>query len=179
MLLKELIKIVDGKGKYRKDHSEKVTYYAVRIAEKLGLPKDKINDLIRVCMLHDVGKIAVDSHILNKKEPLTKAEWAEIKRHTEIGARIARRAPLPKSLIPAIRHHHEKFSGGGYPDPKMKRVRIPLYARILAVADAWDAMRSSRAYRKALPKRRAINELKRCSGTQFDPNLVNTFLSLV
>jgi HD-GYP domain-containing protein (c-di-GMP phosphodiesterase class II) len=156
-----------------------VTYHAVRIARKLGLPVNRIVELKEVCILHDLGKLAIDRDILNKREPLSAAEWAEIKRHSEIGARIIGRSPALKPLAPIVRHHHEKYAGGGYPNPRMRDGRIPLLARIISVADAWDAMRSNRIYRKALSKRKAIAELKRGSGRQFDPKIVSTFLSLL
>ncbi len=178
-MVRVLVQIVEERDAYTRGHSEKVTEYAVMIAERLGLPEEKIDELKQACLLHDLGKIAIDRHILNKKGPLTKEEWDEIKKHPQVGARIARQCHAFKSLVSAIRHHHEKYSGGGYPNPKMKRRHIPLYSRIIAIADAWDAMLSDRAYRKALTRQDAVDEIKRCRGTQFDPKIADLFLDII
>ncbi len=178
-VIKVIIKIVEERDAYTKGHSKNVTKYAVMIAKKLGLSREKINEIREASLLHDIGKIAISERILNKPGPLTSQECKEITGHPEIGARIVNQSRAFKSLVPAIRHHHEKFSGGGYPNPKLKKRRIPIYARIISIADAWDAMRSNRAYRKALTKRQAITELKRCAGTQFDPDLTKVFLGVI
>jgi HD-GYP domain-containing protein (c-di-GMP phosphodiesterase class II) len=149
------------------------------IAKKLGLPKEKIDEVREASLLHDIGKIAIEKEILNKPGPLTKREFERIIHHPDIGSRILNQSRAFRSLVPAIRHHHERYAGGGYPNPKMKKRRIPLYARIISIADAWDAMRSDRAYRRALTRRQAMTEMRRCAGIQFDPELANIFLGII
>jgi len=178
-VIRVLIKIVEEKDSYTKGHSENVTKLAVKLAQKLGLNEDQVHEIKEASLLHDIGKIAIDKEILNKPGPLTEEECRKIKEHPEIGARIVGQSHAFKNLISGIRHHHEKYSGGGYPNPNLKKRKIPLYARIISIADAWDAMRSDRAYRRALSREEAISEIHRCSGDQFDPEIVPVFLGLV
>lgn len=178
-VIKLLIKIVEERDTYTKGHSVHVMKYAMKIAGRLGLSKDQTDELREASLLHDIGKIAIDERILNKPGPLTKDELTKVLHHPEVGARIINQSRALRSLVPAIRHHHAKFSGGGYPNPKLKKRHIPLFARIICVADAWDAMRSDRAYRKALSRRQAVAQLKGCAGTQFDPQIVNAFLCIL
>ncbi|MFC1590854.1 HD-GYP domain-containing protein [Candidatus Omnitrophota bacterium] len=178
-VIKVLIRIVEEKDEYTRGHSVKVTRLSVKLAVKLKLSKNKIEEIKEASLLHDIGKIAIDKRILNKPGPLTEEEYQKIVKHPEIGARIVGQSHAFKHLVPGVRHHHEKFSGGGYPNPKMKKKRIPLYARIICIADAWDAMRSNRSYRKALSREEAMDEVKRCAGTQFDPKIATAFLNII
>lgn len=165
---------VDAKDHYTYGHSRKVSEYAVAIAEELGLPLEKL-EIIRVSgLLHDIGKIGVPDSVLNKQEPLTEKEWEPIKAHTQLGVDILRHIGDLSDCLPAIIYHHERYDGCGYPSG-LKGDTIPLESRILAVADAYEAMTSPRVYRKRLTSAEAIKELKTNSGTQFDPHVVEAF----
>jgi HD-GYP domain-containing protein (c-di-GMP phosphodiesterase class II) len=129
-------------------------------------------------LLHDIGKVGVPDSILNKKVPLVDEEWKPIKAHPELGVEILRHVIDLVNCLPAIMHHHERYDGRGYPTG-LKGDKIPEEARILAVADAYDAMISPRPYRERLSSEKALNELRRCAGTQFDPELVDIFCSII
>ena len=175
--VKTLAKIIDENDRYTRGHCEKVMKYALAICKTLKLPPRSVNAIRTASLLHDIGKIAIDLGILRKTEKLTKKDWEKIRMHPEIGAKIVSQVGFLNDIIPIIRHHHARYAGGGYPDPKRVGEKIPIGARIIAVADTFDAMTSDRPYRKALPKETALKELKRCSGTQFDPKVVNAFLN--
>jgi HD-GYP domain-containing protein (c-di-GMP phosphodiesterase class II) len=127
-------------------------------------------------VLHDLGKIGVREAVLNKPGKLSEEEFAEIVRHPETAVRILEPIPFFRPLLPAILHHHERFDGKGYPS-HLAGASIPLASRIMTIADTFDAMTSTRAYRQALPIADAIAEIRRCSGTQFDPDIVPAFLA--
>jgi response regulator RpfG family c-di-GMP phosphodiesterase len=173
-----LIRTLEAKDFYTRDHSKRVTRYSVAIAEELGMTGQELEDLRRASVLHDLGKIGVKEAILNKPGKLTEEEFAEIVLHPEKAVEILEPIDFYKPLFPAIRHHHERFDGGkgGYP-ARLAGSNIPFASRILAIADTFDAMTSTRAYRKALPVADAIAEIRRCSGTQFDPDIVPVFLA--
>jgi HD-GYP domain-containing protein (c-di-GMP phosphodiesterase class II) len=137
--------------------------------------KDEINLLKVISNLHDIGKIAIDEQILNKPGKLNEEEWAEIKRHPEIGYRILSSSSEYAEISEDILSHHERWDGDGYPQG-LKGKDIPYRARIIAIADAYDAMTSDRPYRKALSKEEALAEIIRCSGTQFDPSIARKFV---
>jgi HD-GYP domain-containing protein (c-di-GMP phosphodiesterase class II) len=126
-----------------------------------------------------LGKISVDGSILRKKDKLNTREWREVSRHPEIGARIVKQIGFLNNISPIILYHHLKYCGGGYPKTNLSRSRIPIGARILAVADAYEAMLSDRPYRSALTEREAARRLKIQRGKQFDPKVVNTFLRIL
>ncbi len=172
--LKTLILTIEARDRYTKNHSERVTAVALEIAKELGCSEQE-RDAIRFGgYLHDIGKIGVRDTVLLKPGKLTKEEFEEIKQHPVIGDNIIQPLgsfPLERLLI---RHHHERFDGTGYPDG-LKGEEIPLIARILAVADTYDSMTSTRPYRKGLSHEIAIDEIKRCSGTQFDPEVAKAF----
>lgn len=172
-------KILDRRDSYTHHHSRSVSKYAVHISEKMGLSAKDRNIVEHASLLHDIGKMGVDMSILQKKGKLTKAEWEKVRIHTRLGADIVNGIRFLQDLVPTVLHHHERFGGGGYPYPELKNGDIPLTARIVTCADAYDAMTSDRAYRKALPRDEAIKELKTCSGTQFDPAVVSAFLTIV
>jgi HD-GYP domain-containing protein (c-di-GMP phosphodiesterase class II) len=148
------------------------------MGEALGLYESEIQELKTVGLLHDIGKIAVDENILNKPGKLTEDEREEINKHPEIGYRILSSVNDMSEMAEYVLAHHERWDGGGYPKG-LKGEEIPLQARIMAVADTFDAMTSERAYRGALPAEVALDELRRNAGTQFDPELVNLFIEKV
>jgi len=177
-IIKELSSIVEAKDEFTKGHSERVTRYALKIARALGI-KGIRRELLRCAgILHDIGKVAIDTAILNKPGKLTREEWAIVKQHPVVASDMLTNVEFLDELVPIVRHHHERFAGGGYPDG-VKSDEIPLESRILAVADSFEAMTSERPYRSAMSKQKAIAELKRCSGTQFDPAIVNAFLKTI
>jgi HD-GYP domain-containing protein (c-di-GMP phosphodiesterase class II) len=169
---------VDAKDNYTYGHSRKVSDYAVLMGEALNLPDERITVLRASGLLHDIGKVGVPDSILSKKSALTGEEWNPILMHPELGVEILKHVVDLVNCLPAIRHHHEHFDGSGYPGG-LKNEGIPMEARILSIADAFDAMTSPRPYRDQLPLEAALAELKRCSGTQFDPELVETFCKLM
>lgn len=156
-------------------HANRLYENCKAVAKHFHLSDSQLDDLELLCMLHDVGKIAIPDKILNKTEPLTKEEWEELKTHPEIGYRIANATPHLQRVGIYILHHHERYDGTGYPSGQV-REQIPLLDRILSVADAFDAMTNDRVYQKAISKEAALEELIRCKGTQFDPNIVDIFV---
>lgn len=170
---------IDARDHYTRRHSEMVAEYAVAIAEAMKLPPERVELIRQASHLHDIGKIGVHDFILLKPDKLTDEEWEEIKLHSVKGAEIL--APLVVFLdgvIDMVKQHHERYDGRGYPS-HYRDGEIDIGARIMAVADAFDAMLSERPYRKAYSKERAIKELRENSGTQFDPKVVETFLEML
>ena len=159
-------------------HSQRVSRLSADIAEKLGFGPDEINKIRMSGLVHDIGKIGISEKILNKPGKLDDDEWALIKKHTEAGWRILSSAKEFSDLADYILHHHERWDGGGYPEG-LEGEKIPVEARIIAVADAFDAMSSVRAYRDALEPDAVIAELRRSAGSQFDPEIVDVFLNKV
>lgn len=177
-LLATMTKILEIKDRYTKGHSERVKEYSIEIGQKLGLKDDELEIIEYAAMLHDIGKIAVSDVILLKPGRLNDEEWAVVKKHPAVSSDILSSLKLLHAELPAVRHHHERFDGKGYPDG-LKGEVIPLYARILALADAYDAMTSARPYREALSKEDAIREIEKGKGSQFDPRLADIFLELI
>jgi len=171
-----MIKALEAKDFYTRGHSQRVTLYSVAIAAEMGLEGQELENLRRASVLHDLGKIGVREAVLNKPGKLTEDEFGEIVRHPETAVRILEPIPFFRPLLPAILHHHERFDGKGYPS-HLVGTNIPLLSRIMAIADTFDAMTSTRACRKALPVADAIAEIRRCAGTQFDPDIVPAFLT--
>ncbi|MEW6097328.1 MAG: response regulator [bacterium] len=173
-----LVGTIEAKDSYTRGHSERVTKYAMSIAKELNLSEDE-QELIRyACELHDIGKIGIKDYILAKTEELTKEEWDEIKLHPTTAAKILEPLEFLDKGIPIIKHHHERYDGTGYPNGLMME-NIPFGARIIAVADAFDAMTSDRPYRKAKSVDETIKELKENAGSQFDPKVVEAFLNVL
>jgi HD-GYP domain-containing protein (c-di-GMP phosphodiesterase class II) len=148
------------------------------IGMKLQLSSKEIDELSLLSILHDIGKVGVNSSILKKPGALTPIEWEEIKRHPEIGYRIVQGTPELANVAEYILCHHERWDGKGYPQGLCGE-EIPLVCRILAVADAFDAMTNDRSYRSAMPREKAIAELEKNAGMQFDPNVVHAFIQLL
>jgi HD-GYP domain-containing protein (c-di-GMP phosphodiesterase class II) len=169
---------IDAKDHYTHGHSEKVMEYSVAIAEELHLDDKEVTAIKFAGLLHDVGKIGIDDNILKKPGMLTPEERAEIEKHPVYGSKIVEKVDFLKTIGSLTFHHHERWDGKGYPD-KLKGEQIPMGARILCVADTFDAMTSSRSYRSALPEEVAVEEIKRCSGSQFDPRIVKAFLNVI
>jgi len=169
---------VDAKDHYTYGHSRKVSKYAVALAKAIGLPQDRVATIRAAGLLHDIGKVGIPDSILNKKGPLTEEEWEPVREHPKLGVEILRHIIDLANCLPAILHHHEYYDGSGYPSG-LKGDSIPIEARILAIADAYDAITSPRPYHEQLPPEEALNELKRCTGTQFDPELVDAFCNTI
>ena len=169
---------IDAKDPYTHGHSARVADYAIATAREMKMSDPDLEMMQAAAYLHDVGKIGIPEPILTKPGKLTPEEYEIIKTHPEISARILSPVNFRGEVISIVRHHHERFDGDGYPD-RVKGESIPLPARILAVADAYDAMTSARPYRPAMDPENAKAELIRCAGTQFDKNIVQAFLKTI
>jgi HD-GYP domain-containing protein (c-di-GMP phosphodiesterase class II) len=172
-----LARAVDSRDAYTGSHSERVASFAAQIAEQLGLPADQI-ELTRLAgSLHDLGKLAIPEEILRKPAALSDAERLVLERHPQIGYRMLESLGVDP-IADWVLHHHERWDGVGYPDG-LAGEGIPMGARIIFVADAFDAMTSDRLYRAALTYEEAVAEVERCAGTQFDPEVVHAFLARI
>ncbi len=169
---------IDAKDPYTKGHSDRVNKYSIQMARELNMTEDQVEMLQYMSILHDIGKIGIKDVVLNKPGKLTEEEYEEIKKHSEVGHKIISEIKYLAKGADVVRHHHEMYDGNGYPDG-LSKGDIPLGARIVAVADAFDAMTTDRPYREAMPKEEAIEELKRCSGTQFDPKVTEAFIGVL
>lgn len=177
--IKALAQAIDAKDHYTHGHSEKVTKYALMIAQEMGLKSEEIEEIKEACELHDLGKIGIHDYILTKPGKLTLEEWEEVKLHSLKGAEILEPLDFLDGVIDLVRQHHERHDGKGYPY-KLTGEQIKIGARIMAVADSFDAMISERPYReKPLSKEEAIEEIKKNSGTQFDPKVIGAFLGII
>lgn len=166
---------IDARDQVGVGHVRRTQIYAVGIGTAIGLNDGELNALRAGALLHDIGKLAVPEHILNKPGRLTSAELEKTKIHANVGASILGKVGFPYPVVPTVKHHHEHWDGSGYPDG-LSGDRIPITARILAVADAYDALRGARPYRAAVSREDACNFLRARAGAQFDPHIVNTFL---
>lgn len=169
---------VEAKDPYTRGHSDRVSAYSVLIGKKLNLDDKTLHTLKIGGLFHDIGKIGIPDSILLKESKLDDNEYSQIKNHPSIGAHILGNVEMFSDIIPIVLHHHERFDGHGYPS-QLKGEDIPYVARIAAVADTFDAMTSKRSYRNALPLDTVKEEIKRCEGTQFDPAIAETFLSIL
>lgn len=176
--IRALAAAVDAKDPYTKGHSERVAEMTLDLAQELNLSDRDIENIEYAALLHDVGKIGIEEKILGKNGILTDKEFDRIKEHTVMGAKIIEQVEFLKDSYKAIYHHHEKYNGKGYPDG-LKSEDIPILARIIAVADAYDAMGSDRPYRKKLSQNKIMRELKEQSGKQFDPKVVKALISVL
>lgn len=173
--IRAIVNAIEEKDEYTKGHTERVTEYSLLIGKKLGLSNDELKNLELCALLHDVGKIGIPDSILRKPGKLTKEEYLVIQSHPVRGVRILEPIENITPILPGIKHHHERYDGRGYPDG-LDGLNIPLYARIIAVADAFDAMTSDRPYRKGLSIEIAKKEIEENKGTQFDPKCADVFL---
>ncbi|MCX7795152.1 MAG: HD-GYP domain-containing protein [bacterium] len=176
--IESLTEILEMKDVYTKGHSNRVAEYASMIAKAMGFCEERVYAIHMAGHLHDIGKVGVCDQVLKKNGRLTCEEYEEIKRHSVLGYNILVKAEGFKEMAIAVRHHHERWDGKGYPDGLIGE-NIPLGSRILGIADAFDAMTTERPYRRALTLVEAIEELKRCSGSQFDPKLVEVMISII
>ncbi|RKY34470.1 MAG: hypothetical protein DRP80_03655 [Candidatus Omnitrophota bacterium] len=171
-------KTIDAKDSYTGRHVEDTAIIAEKIAKKLKLPPQEVENIKHAAILHDLGKVGIEEKILSKKGKLTPKEMKRIKKHPLIAAQILKSVHALSGAVPAILHHHERYDGKGYPYG-LKGEEIPLSARIIAVADVYQALISDRPYRKAYSKKEAIEIIKKESGSQFDPKIVKAFLEIV
>ncbi|MDX9917561.1 MAG: HD-GYP domain-containing protein [Gudongella sp.] len=176
--IQALNKTVEAKDPYTSGHANRVEKLAVELAEAYHLPFESIQNIKTASILHDIGKIGINDSILNKATKLTSEEFVEIMKHPSIGAEIISKVDFLKDITTIVKHHHERYDGKGYPDG-LSGEDIPIEACVLTIADSYDAMTSDRPYRRALTTAEAIEELRRNSGTQFHPKLVETFISLL
>ncbi|MFV9511442.1 HD domain-containing phosphohydrolase [Tepidibacillus sp. LV47] len=176
-LINTLLATLYAKSTETEEHSQRLKNDCLMIGRRMNLSAKELDELALLTVLHDIGKIGIRESVLHKPGPLTAEEWEEIKKHSEIGYRIAQNTPELAVIAEYILYHHERWDGEGYPRG-LKGEEIPLFCRILAVADAYDAMTNDRIYRKALSKEEAMAEIRRNAGTQFDPQVVDIFLDI-
>ncbi len=177
-ILSSIMTTMYERSQETEEHAERLSRLSKKIGERLQLPQKTLDELEVFAMLHDIGKVGIDDRILNKPGKLNEEEWAVMKRHPEIGYRIAVSSPELEPIAAYILSHHERWDGNGYPQG-LKGECIPLLSRILAVSDAYDAMTEDRVYRKALSKEQAIEEIKKNAGTQFDPDIAQRFVEIM
>jgi HD-GYP domain-containing protein (c-di-GMP phosphodiesterase class II) len=173
-----LVEALEAKDPYIKEHLRAVSGLALRIGSEISLPGEQMEALASGALLHDVGKIGIPDRILQKSGRLTEDEYAEIKRHPVLGVSILTPATELASALPVVKHHHERFDGKGYPDG-LRGEDIPLIARIVSVADAFDSMIRARPYGYGISRKAALGEIEDNSGTQFDPRIVRALLEVV
>ena len=176
--IQALNKTVEAKDPYTSGHANRVEKFAVELAKAYHLPFESIQNLKTASILHDIGKIGIHDEILNKASRLTQEEYQEIMRHPAIGAEIISKVNFLSDITTIVRHHHERYDGKGYPDG-LSGEDIPIEAAILTIADSYDAMTSDRPYRTAMTPEEALSELQKNAGTQFHPDLVKVFVSII
>lgn len=176
--IKTLISVINAKDRYTYSHCERIVFYCRLLANKLNLSETDTNTLVYGGYMHDIGKINVAKEILIKKMPLNKDEWEIMKQHPQNGIDIIKSVKSLEKVAPIIYHHHEKYNGTGYP-AEIKGEEIPYLARVLTVVDSFDAMTSNRPYNKRKTYDEALDELTKFSGTQFDPNVVKSFIEVI
>ncbi|HZK24038.1 MAG TPA: HD-GYP domain-containing protein [Oscillospiraceae bacterium] len=176
--IKALTKAIDAKDHYTRGHSERVAKYTVWIGEELHLPEDYLEQIEYIALMHDIGKIGVPEHILNKPSRLSDEEYHLVMEHSAVGAEIISNIKFIGEHADIVRHHHERVDGSGYPDGLTEK-EISLGAKMIGVADAYDAMTSERIYRAPLTKAEAVAELQRCSNSQFSEEIVKAFLKVL
>lgn len=177
-IMETLVQTIEAKDNYTKGHSARVAEYSRALAEKMGMTQEEQNEIYYMGMLHDIGKIGIADTIINKQGKLTDEEYAAIKTHPIVGYNILKNMDEIKDIENGARWHHERYDGKGYPDG-LAGEEIPLYARIIAVADMYDAMTSNRSYRSVLPQKQVRDEIERVSGSQLDPVVAKYMLQLI
>jgi putative two-component system response regulator len=173
-----LMRAMEEKDRYTAGHSERVTKYALAIAEAMHLPDRQKKVLSRACKIHDIGKLVVDLSSISKEGPLTKDEWLHMSKHPIVGANILSPLKFLEKEIELIKHHHERWDGKGYPDG-LTGQQLDILTSIIIVVDSFDAMTSDRSYRNRRNIDWAIEEMIRCKGTHFNPTVVNVFVKLL
>lgn len=177
-IMETLVQTIEAKDQYTKGHSKRVAQYSKLIAAKMGMDEKEQKSIYNMGMLHDIGKIGIADKIINKKGKLTDSEYSMIKSHSEIGYNILKNMNEIKDIEYGARWHHERYDGKGYPDG-LKGKEIPLYARIIAVSDAYDAMTSTRSYRSVLSQKRVRSEIEKGKASQFDPDIADIMLNII
>lgn len=173
-----LIRSMEAKDPYTRGHSDRVAKYSERIARKLGIDEKRIEILKEAALLHDIGKVGIQDALLHKNTALSDEERGELRKHPLIGEDILKPVSPDSEMLSAVRHHHEHYDGSGYPD-KLKGDQIDILAAIVGVADSYDAMTSHRSYMKNFSKEEAMEQLRRNSGTQFNPKVVDVFVNIL
>ncbi len=176
--LRSLISIIEAKDSYTKGHTERVASYAMALANRMNFDEETLRTILFGALLHDIGKMGVLDEIIRKPGPLSDAEWELMRAHPVVGAQIVEKMEFLTGTIDIVRHHHESWNGKGYPDG-LRGTDIPLLARIVTVADSFDAMTTDRPYRKALSLDEAVTRLEEASGVQFDAELVKVFVKYI
>lgn len=174
-VVQSLVRILEAKDPYTRGHSERVSEYAKETAKEMGFSEEKSESVRKAAELHDIGKLVIEESILNKKTDLSQEEWDLIRNHPIVGEEALKPIFPEPDILAMVRSHHERYDGKGYPDG-LRGDKINIFAQIVSVADAFDAMTTNRSYRPALDKKTAIEELKKKSGTQFNTQVVNAFL---
>jgi putative nucleotidyltransferase with HDIG domain len=169
---------IDAKDQYTHGHSQKVSHYAVLVAQALQLSSREIEEIRLGALLHDVGKVGIPESILNKAGPLDALEWETMKSHTTLGDKLLSSLAAMERVREMVRHHHEFVDGSGYPD-RLEGEQIPYGARLVAIADAYDTITSERTYKKPRTSEDAFRELERCADNQFDRELVRRFIETI
>ncbi|MDO8662697.1 MAG: HD domain-containing protein [Candidatus Omnitrophota bacterium] len=173
-VVQAMVRSLEAKDPYTRGHSDRVGEYAYGIALEMGVPLEKAELLKKTAQLHDIGKLGIHEDILNKKEGLSESEWDIVHKHPEVGEEILKPVVSDPQMLSVVRSHHEHYDGKGYPDG-LKADQIDIFAQIVAVADAYDAMITSRSYNTALTKKEALARIEKCAGTQFSPEVVRVF----
>jgi len=176
--IKVLSEAIEAKDRYTQGHCSRVSCYACDLGADMGMSQEELESLMAGALLHDIGKLGIKEDILNKNGPLDPFEWLEVQAHPVVGAKIVKGIEYLTAAAEIIRHHHERWDGGGYPDGK-KGVVIPTSARIVGIADAFDALTSERPYRPAKPQDEALAVMRENRGTQFDPEILDLFTEIV
>lgn len=176
--MESLVRLLEAKDAYTRGHSSRVAKYTEKIALKMNFPQEEVESLRKIAKVHDIGKLGIPKSILNKKEKLTEEDWKTIQEHPGIGEKILRPVVFNEEMLAIVRGHHERYDGKGYPDG-IKGDDITISSQIVSVADTYDAMTSTRAYRLSLSKEEAIEELKKNSGIQFNSRIIEAFLKVL
>ncbi len=177
-VVQAMVRSLEAKDSYTRGHSDRVSEYSYKIAIEMGIPQEKAQLLRKAAQLHDIGKLGVNEGILNKKSSLSKEEWDVVHKHPEIGEEILKPVLLDAQMLSVIRSHHERYDGKGYPDG-LTAEQTNIFSQIVSVADAYDAITSSRSYRAEMGKEEALARLTAGAGTQFNPAVVQAFVSIL